>query len=58
MMPLFFRRKKMTKDKIIEEQHLEREEEESPEKEVIDALTTHFRRTSRSRIVDLPRWAQ
>jgi hypothetical protein len=48
----------MTRDKIIEEQHPEGEEEKSPEKEVADALTTHFRRTSRSRIVDLPRWAQ
>jgi hypothetical protein len=48
----------MIEDKFIEEQHPEEEEEDSPEKEVVDALTTHFRRTSRGRIVDLPRWAQ
>ncbi|MDF3034282.1 MAG: hypothetical protein K0R76_1236 [Alphaproteobacteria bacterium] len=28
------------------------------EEEVLDTLTTYFRRTSRGRIVDLPRWAQ
>lgn len=28
------------------------------EAEIIDQLTVHFRRTSRGRIVDLPRWAQ
>jgi hypothetical protein len=40
------------------------EDENETEKEIIttdetiDALTAHFRRTSRGRIVDLPRWAQ
>ena len=28
------------------------------EEEAVDALTAYFRRTSRGRIVDLPRWAQ
>lgn len=28
------------------------------EDEAVDALTAYFRRTSRGRIVDLPRWAQ
>jgi hypothetical protein len=43
-----------------EEQFPEEEEEaqEAPEANVVDALTAHFRRTSRGRIVDLPRWAQ
>ena len=27
------------------------------EEDTVDTLTTHFRRTSRGRIVDLPRWA-
>jgi hypothetical protein len=47
----------MTRDRIVEEQPPEGGEE-SLEKEVVDALTAHFRRTSRGRIVDLPRWAQ
>jgi hypothetical protein len=36
------------------------EEENIPvgEEETIDALTAHFRRVTRGRIVDLPRWAQ
>lgn len=42
----------------------ERNEDSEEEKEsvnaddTIDALTAHFRRVSRGRIVDLPRWAQ
>lgn len=32
--------------------------EDAQETETVDALTAHFRRTSRGRIVDLPRWAQ
>jgi hypothetical protein len=28
------------------------------EDEAVNALTAHFRRTSRGRIVELPRWAQ
>lgn len=32
--------------------------EENFKEEIINALTTYFRRCSRGRIVDLPRWAQ
>ena len=32
--------------------------EKDKEEEDVSALTAHFRRTSRGRIVDLPRWAQ
>lgn len=31
---------------------------DSLEEETVEALTAHFRRTSRGRIVDLPRWVQ
>jgi len=43
---------------------VEKENEKEKEKEITivdettDALTDHFRRTSRGRIVDLPRWVQ
>lgn len=43
------------------DQHIEDEEldkERVNQDEMVDALTAHFRRTSRGRIVDLPRWAQ
>lgn len=43
------------------EERIEVQEEEKETVSVddtIDALTAHFRRTSRGRIVDLPRWAQ
>jgi hypothetical protein len=44
----------------MEEQNEDSEEEKEPVNadDTIDALTAHFRRTSRGRIVDLPRWAQ
>lgn len=32
--------------------------EDLVEEETVNALTTYFRRTSRGRIVDLPRWAR
>ena len=34
------------------------EPENLGEGEAVNALTEHFRRTSRGRVVDLPRWAQ
>jgi len=34
------------------------DKEDFNEDETVDALTLYFRRTSRGRIVDLPRWAQ
>lgn len=40
------------------EEDQEEETEYLGEEETVDALTAHFRRTSRGRIVDLPRWAQ
>ena len=41
------------------ENNPEKEKEESLEEEkAVEALTVHFRRTSRGRIVELPRWAQ
>ena len=36
----------------------EKDPEEDFKEEIINALTTYFRRCSRGRIVDLPRWAQ
>jgi hypothetical protein len=44
----------------MEEEQVKPEEESDGmiEEEAVDALTAHFRRTSRGRIVDLPRWAQ
>jgi hypothetical protein len=33
-------------------------QEKDKEEEAVSALTAHFRRASRGRIVDLPRWAQ
>jgi len=36
----------------------EEEPEKEREEEAVSALTAHFRRASRGRIVDLPRWAQ
>jgi hypothetical protein len=36
----------------------EYEDEQDTQDQLVDALTTHFRRTSRGRIVDMPRWAQ
>lgn len=44
----------------MENQEIETLEENEilNEDETVDALTAHFRRTSRGRIVDLPRWAQ
>lgn len=32
--------------------------EEIKERETVEALTAYFRRTSRGRVIDLPRWAQ
>jgi hypothetical protein len=40
------------------DQEPEEDSEENFKEEIINALTTHFRRCSRGRIVDLPRWAQ
>ncbi len=34
------------------------EEDVELEEEAVDTLTAYFRRTSRGRIVDLPRWVQ
>ena len=48
------------KEIILEDQQVnpEVETENRDEDEAVNALTAHFRRTSRGRIVDLPRWAQ
>lgn len=40
------------------EKDQERETQTGGEYEPLEALTAHFRRTSRGRIVPLPRWAQ
>gem|GEM_PF-2129843 len=47
-------------DRVIEnnKEEEEKEGEDSIEEETVDALTTYFRRTSRGRIVDLPRWVR
>lgn len=44
----------------MEEEQIKPEEEaqDLTEEEAVDALTAHFRRTSRGRIVNLSRWAQ
>jgi hypothetical protein len=44
----------------MEEEKVKPEEEsiDLGEEETVEALTSHFRRTSRGRIVDLPRWVQ
>lgn len=44
----------------MEEEKIKPEEESIDllEEETVEALTAHFRRTSRGRIVDLPRWVQ
>ena len=46
----------------MENQNCEAEDvqdkEKEEEEEAVSALTAHFRRTSRGRVVDLPRWAQ
>ena len=46
----------------MQENQSEKEQEEvtqtGGEYEPIEVLTAHFRRTSRGRIVPLPRWAQ
>ncbi|MGV8948969.1 MAG: hypothetical protein ACOH2E_06385 [Candidatus Paracaedibacter sp.] len=44
----------------MEEEKIKPEEEVTGllEEEAVEALTVHFRRTSRGRIVDLPRWVQ
>lgn len=41
-----------------EEAKPEAERQDLSEDEAVDALTAYFRRTSRGRIIDLPRWAQ
>ena len=41
-----------------EEAKPEEERDDLSEDEAADALTAYFRRTSRGRIIDLPRWAQ
>ena len=45
---------------FMEEEKIKPEEEvpDLLEEETVEALTAHFRRTSRGRIVDLPRWVQ
>jgi hypothetical protein len=45
---------------FMEEEKIKPEEEVTGllEEEAVEALTVHFRRTSRGRIVDLPRWVQ
>jgi len=42
----------------LEERQTDTETENLKEDEAVNALTAHFRRTSRGRIVELPRWAQ
>lgn len=44
----------------MEEPQMESEEESQDltQEEAVDTLTAYFRRTSRGRIVELPRWAQ
>lgn len=50
----------MMKEPVLEEscQETEKEAERLEEEETVNALTAYFRRTSRGRIVELPRWAQ
>jgi hypothetical protein len=45
-------------DQQKDEYEDEYEQEQNTQDELVDALTAHFRRTSRGRIIDLPRWAQ
>jgi hypothetical protein len=36
----------------------EDKDDEEAASQTVDALTSYFRRTSRGRVIDMPRWAQ